>query len=153
SGSGVPFTGGASVWAEVTRPGGTTVTVALTPGTSDDGEFTGSFVATAVGDYRIRVRGSGTPGRGVPFTRERTLSAGAWRGGDTPPRGGPGDLGSALDEHNRWWCALLRCVLLTLAGKDALMKRWRELGLDPREFVKCVELLCQDTPDVPPRLA
>jgi len=144
TGSGVPFTGGAYVWAEVTRPGGTTVTLALTP---DGEEFTGSFVATAVGDYRIRVRASGNTGRGFPFARERTLSAGVWHGGDTPPRGGPGDLGGALDEHNRRWCALLRCVLATLAGKDALMKRWRELGIDPREFIKCVELLCQETPE------
>jgi hypothetical protein len=116
--------------------------VALTPG---DDEFTGSFAANVIGDYRIRVRATGTAGRGHPFTRERTAWAGVWRGGDTPPPGGPGDFGGALAEHDRRWCAVLRCVLLTLSGNDRLMKWWSELGLDPREFLKCVESLCTDT--------
>ncbi|WP_290062247.1 LodA/GoxA family CTQ-dependent oxidase [Amycolatopsis solani] len=137
--AGIPVTAGMSVQAEITRPGGARTTLALTPG---DDEFTGSFVATVPGDYGIRVRATGTAGRGHPFARERTLWAGVWRGGDTPPPGGPGDLGGALAEHDRRWCAVLRCVLLTLAGNDRLMERWRELGLDPKEFLKCVELLC-----------
>lgn len=142
--AGIPFTAGAHLRAEVTRPGGGMITVPLV---EDGDEFTGSFTATAVGEYPIRVRATGTTDRGHPFTRERALSSAVWRGGDTPPRGGPDDLGNVLEEHNRRWCALLRCVLLTLSRNERLMERWKELGIDPREFVKCVELLCQETGD------
>ncbi|MET8850102.1 LodA/GoxA family CTQ-dependent oxidase [Amycolatopsis sp. NPDC004625] len=143
--SGIPLTADATVWAEITRPGGAASTLALTP---DGDEFTGSFVAHTIGDHQIRVRAGGRTGRGHLFTRERTLWAGVWRGGDTPPRGGPGDVGGALAEHDRRWCALLRCVLLTLAANDRLMRRWNEYGVDPKEFLKCVEALCRDaSPD------
>jgi hypothetical protein len=141
SAAGVPLTQAANLTAEITRPGGTVATVSLAP---DGEQFAGSFVATGIGDYRIRVRAVGTTSRGFPFTRERVLSAGVWRGGDTPPRGGPDDVGAAIDEHDRRWCAALRCILLTLAGNDALMRRWGEVGFDPRELLRCVELLCGD---------
>jgi hypothetical protein len=138
--AGIPATSEVYVWAEVTRPGGTRFTLPLTA-TGD--EFTASFVANAAGEYPIRVRASGTTGRGHPYQRERSLSAGVWRGGDTPPPGGPGDIGGALAEHDRRWCAMLRCLLSTVAGHERLMHHAKELGVDPHEFLKCVELLCR----------
>jgi hypothetical protein len=90
------------------------------------------------------VRASGRTDRGQRFTRERALSAGVWRGGDTPPRGGPGDGSTIAGDNRRRWCAFLHCVLATLAGNEVLLRRWRELGIDPREFLKCVELLCRE---------
>lgn len=142
SGAGIPFTSHATVRADVTRPGGSMFTLTLQP---QGDQFTAAFTASVPGDYQIRVRAAGTTDRGNPFTRERTLSAGVWRGGDTPPRGGPGDVGSIVDDGRRRLCALLRCMLLTLAGSDALVRRWKELGIDPREFLKCLEALCRET--------
>lgn len=143
SAAGIPFTAGAHVRAEISKPGGGAVfTMTLQP---QGDEFVGKFTATMPGEYQIRVMASGRTDRGQPFTRERTLSAAVWRGGDMPPRGGPGDIGGIIDEGRRRWCAFLRCILLTLPKNDALIKRWRELGIDPREFVKCVELLCRDS--------
>jgi L-Lysine epsilon oxidase N-terminal/L-lysine epsilon oxidase C-terminal domain/von Willebrand factor type A domain len=141
SAAGIPFTANAHVQADITKPGGALSTVTLWP---QGDEFLASFTTTLAGDYRIRVRATGQTDRGNPFTREKTLSAGVWRGGDTPPRGGPGDIGSVLDDNRRRWCAFLRCILSMLAKDEALLKRWRELGIDPREFIKCVELLCRD---------
>jgi hypothetical protein len=141
SAAGIPFTAGSHVRADITKPGGAALTLTLQP---QGDEFVGKFIATAPGEYQIRVMASGRTDRGLPFTRERTLSAGVWRGGDTPPRGGPDDIGSIIDDGRRRWCAFLRCVLLTLSKNDALIKRWRELGIDPNEFVKCVELLCRE---------
>ena len=139
--AGIPFTADTYVRADITRPGGSMTTLNLQP---QGDEFVATFVASTPGDYQIRVRASGWTGRGQPFTRERALSAGVWRGGDTPPRGGPGDIGTIFDDNRRRWCAFLRCVLATLGGNDVLLKRLRELGIDPREFLKCVELLCRE---------
>jgi hypothetical protein len=141
SAAGIPFTAGSHVRADITKPGGAALTLTLQP---QGDEFVGKFIATAPGESQIRVMASGRTDRGLPFTRERTLSAGVWRGGDTPPRGGPDDIGSIIDDGRRRWCAFLRCVLLRLSKNDALIKRWRELGIDPNEFVKCVELLCRE---------
>lgn len=143
SAAGIPFTANSYVRADVTRPGGTTFTVNLR---SQGEQFTGSFAASVPGDYQIRMRANGLTDRGNAFTRERALSAGVWRGGDTPPRGGPNDIGTIVDGERARWCAFLKCVLATLSRNDPLMKRLHELGLDPRDFQKCVELLCPDTP-------
>jgi len=143
SAAGIPFTANAYVRADIKAPGGTTSTVDLRP---QGEQFAASFATPVPGDYQIRVRANGFTDRGNAFTRERALSAGVWRGGDTPPRGGPNDLGSVLDGERARWCAFLKCVLATLSRNDPLMKRWHELGIDPREFQKCVELLCPDTP-------
>ncbi len=141
SAAGIPFTAGSFVRAEVLKPGGSLMTVNLQP---QDDEFIGTFTTTAPGEYQIRLRASGHTDRGLPFTRERALSVGVWRGGDAPPRGGPGDVRDIIDEERRRRCAFLRCILLTLARNETLVKKWRELGIDPREFLKCVELLCQE---------
>lgn len=144
--AGIPFTVDARVRAEVTRPGGTMVTVDLQP---QNDEFVGSFTTTAPGEYRIRMRADGRTDRGHRFTRERALSVGVWRGGDAPPRGGPGDLGDVIEDERRRRCAFLRCLLLTLSKNEAALKRWRELGVDPRDFLKCVELLCGEEANAP----
>jgi hypothetical protein len=141
SAAGIPFTAGSHVRAEITKPGGTISTLNLNP---RGDEFFGTFTTTAPGEYQIRLRATGRTDRGFPFTRERTLSAGVWRGGDTPPRGGPGDIGNFFDDERRRRCAFLRCLLLTLSKNDALLKRWHEFGIDPRDFIKCVELLCNE---------
>ena len=51
---------------------------------AEPGEFEGSFRTTAAGVYRVRVRARGRTRAGRPFTRERTVTAAVWRGGDDP---------------------------------------------------------------------
>ena len=75
-------------------------------------------------------------------------SVGVWRGGDTPPRGGPNDIGTIIEDERRRRCAFLRCLLQTLSKNEVLRKRLHEWGIEPRDFLKCLDLLCKDT--VPP---
>jgi hypothetical protein len=122
--SGVPVSGDPYVWAEVTRPDGSVVTVVLDPFAA--GEFEASFRTTAPGVYRIRVRARGRTRIGRPFTRERTLTAAVWRGGDNPPPVGGGDS---------CCCELLSCVLKGF--DDKLIERLRRLGFDLDALRKC----------------
>ena len=88
--SALPVEGDPFVWAEVTRPGGSSVTVTLAA--DHPGEFSGSFPADRPGVYAIRVRARGRTRVGRPFTREQTVTAAVWRGGDVvvdPGSGGP----------------------------------------------------------------
>lgn len=78
--SGIPLAQGARVWAEVTRQDGSTVTVMLDE--LDDGQFSAQFSTTQPGVYRFRILVRGETIFGEPFTREKTLTAAVWRGGD-----------------------------------------------------------------------
>ena len=46
--------------------------------------FVISFTAYVAGIYNCRFMASGTTLRGKPFTREQTLTAAVWNGGDNP---------------------------------------------------------------------
>lgn len=96
---GVPVEGRAVVNVQVTRPDGSVVTHAL--GEEPDGNFEKVFTANMSGVYNCRFMASGVTMRGKPFTREQTLTAAVWNGGDNPrtPTGNeneggrPGNLG------------------------------------------------------------
>jgi von Willebrand factor type A domain len=78
--SGIPFSTGVQVWAEVNRPDGTNTNLTLNP--QVENQFTASFIANLPGVYRVRIRAHGTNVAGEPFTREKTLTAAVWRGGE-----------------------------------------------------------------------
>src|SRR5262249_40606759 len=84
--AGIPMSGSlrkapARVWADVTLPrGGTTLRLAA----NSHGQFEGRFTATQPGIYRFRIRAGGTTSIGEVFTREKTLTAAVWRGGNAP---------------------------------------------------------------------
>jgi hypothetical protein len=128
--SGVPVDGDPYVWAEVTRPDGSVVT--LTFNATGPGEFAGSFGTTAPGVYRVRVRARGRTRLGRPFTRERTVTAAVWRGGDDSGSTG-GQGGGHLDDA---LCKLLACLL-----KDGVFdeKVLRKLGIDLDKARKCLK--------------
>ncbi len=132
--SGLPVDGDPYVWAEITRPDG--ATVSLTFDVAGPGEFAGTFGTTASGVYRVRVRARGRTRSGRPFTRERTVTAAVWRGGDDPDSpGGPsgaGDGGETL-------CRLLSCLLEDGIVDEKLAERLRHLGIDLGRARKCLE--------------
>jgi hypothetical protein len=141
--SGLPLETAASVWAEWTRPDGSQGTVALAR--SDPGEFSGQFVAAQVGVHRLRVRAGGQTRNGLPFTRERTLTAAVWHGGDRDGRGGAGDrLIDELRQRDERLCKLLDC-LLTRGGviEPELEKRLRAAGVDLDHLRKCLAGHCR----------
>jgi hypothetical protein len=82
--SGRPARSGAQVWAHVTRPDGTIARVELAE--QDPSRFTGTFATTIPGVYGVRMRAMGRSAKLFSFQRERTLTAGVWRGaGAAPP--------------------------------------------------------------------
>ncbi|TCC24035.1 LodA/GoxA family CTQ-dependent oxidase [Kribbella sindirgiensis] len=124
--SGVPVEGDPSVWADVTRPDGSLVTLSLAP--VGPGEFAGTFGTTLPGVYRIRVRARGRTRVGRPFTRERTLTAAVWRGGDNPPIPSGGDT----------FCEWLSCLFKDGVIDEKLIERLRRLGFDLDALRKCL---------------
>jgi hypothetical protein len=78
--SGIPFSAGVQVWAEVNRPDGTNSSLTLS--LQGENQFTASFVAHLPGVYRVRIRAHGKTVAGELLTREKTLTAAVWRGGE-----------------------------------------------------------------------
>ena len=142
--SGIPLEGGGQVWAEVTAPAGTTMTVAMPEGTG--GRFAAAFDANAVGVYRIRVRAAGTTRGGEPFAREKTLTAAVWRGGDqvTDPRTNPQVIVDYLRERDERLCKLLTCLFRRDGAiTPEFERRLLDLGLDVNSVRKCLAELCR----------
>jgi hypothetical protein len=114
--AGVPMPAcAARAWAEVTGPDGQ-IEVPL----ERDGDgWTGRFTASAPGVWATRVRARGMTGAGHAFTREATLTAGVWRGGDrvVPPRTPDGGAEPpAVDDEALARCLKRLCARLDDAG-------------------------------------
>ena len=115
---GVPVEGRAVVNVEVTRPDGSLVVYALTE--EPEGNFERAFIANMTGIYNCRFMASGTTMRGKPFTREQTLTAAVWNGGDDPrtPTGNeneggrPGGTGPGRDPNTDVECCRAQIRLL-----------------------------------------
>ena len=138
--SGLPLDGSATVWAELTRPDGTSTTLSFLA--TEPGHFAADFVAGSTGTYRLRVRARGQTRRGLPFTRERSLTAAVWRGGDHDADTSTGHGGRPNGGHDRL-CELLEC-LLARGGviEPELEKRLRAAGLDIDALRKCLAGHC-----------
>lgn len=141
--SGIPMGIGATVWAEWTRPDGSRGQIAMS-GSSDEGRFHGSFVAAQAGVHRLRVRAAGQSRDGLPFQRERTLTAAVWHGGNRDADLGGDRLLDELRERDARLCRLLDCLL----GRDGVIdagleKRLREAGVDLDHLRKCIAAHCR----------
>jgi hypothetical protein len=134
--SGIPLDSQAAVWADVTRPDGSSFTLVLLA--TEPGRHAASFIAGSPGVHKLRLRARGQTRKGMTFTREQTLTAVAWRGGDRDPVQGGGRGHESL-------CEWLEC-LLRRGGviQPELEKRLREAGLDLDALRKCVAGHCND---------
>ena len=126
----------ATVWAEVTAPGGTVDQLDFSPGGD---HWTGTFVAAHPGIYRIRVRTRGRTRSAVGFDREQTLTATVWRGAGEPgdPASSPGGSGSGSD--GGCWCDLLECLFGGKVLSAELIKRLLESGVDIKALTECLD--------------
>jgi hypothetical protein len=144
--SGIPLAQHAQVWAEVTRPNGGTSSLAMAEG--EDGQFTASYTTAAPGVYRFRIRANGTTFSAEPFTREKTLTAAVWRGGDhaSDPASGGQIIVDYLRERDARLCELLGCLLKRDGVLTArLEQRLRELDIDIDHVRKCLAGFCDAT--------
>ncbi|HEY1248289.1 MAG TPA: LodA/GoxA family CTQ-dependent oxidase [Nitrososphaera sp.] len=90
--SGISFSAGAQVTADVKRPDGTETNLTLI--LQSENQFTATFITSLPGVYQIRIRARGTARGGELFTRERTLTAAVWRGLDH--NSNPGNNGRVI---------------------------------------------------------
>jgi hypothetical protein len=130
---GVPVAARATCRAELTRPDNTQSTLALSE--TDPGVFEASITANHLGIYQFRILGEGKTFRGLPFTREQTLTGAVWRGGDNPPP-------SVKDDPNRHddrLCSLIACLLRNQEIVELLRKR----GVDPDQLRRCFAVVCR----------
>ncbi|MGR9046419.1 MAG: M64 family metallopeptidase [Gammaproteobacteria bacterium] len=127
--------GRVSVWAEIRRPDESLDSKTLSVGTED--RYTVSYALPLPGVYSIRVRARGETMHGMPFEREKTLTAVAVPGGD---RWDPND------PKRDTICELINCLRRSGAINTELIRKLRELGLDLNAFLKCFEYLCRSTP-------
>jgi Common central domain of tyrosinase len=131
---GIPVENRAVVGAVMQRPDATSATLAMPE--IEPGVFGADFHAALAGVYHVRVGASGTTLRGVPFTREQTLTGAITYGGDRPPRT------SADDSHGRdqALCRLLECLL----ADKKLRKALGRLGVDHKRVERCLRRYCKE---------
>ena len=132
----VPYRGNADVWADVTRPDGSDFSINL--GQLYPGLWEADITAKEAGIYKARVRATGGTSGGTPFTREKSLTATIFSGGDNPrnePR--PGTGGGLQDRE--FYCRLIKCLL-----EDKSVRHWMKRNkLDLRGFKKCLKKACK----------
>lgn len=127
--SGIPEENPAFVWAEIAAPGNQSFQITLSR--TEQGNYSGHFVANQVGLYRARVRAAGTTLRGFPYRREQTVTAAVWVGGNSQGRPGS-DPGDKL-------CDFLKCVfgekwVVSIQAEELL----RKLGFDLTSLRRCL---------------
>jgi hypothetical protein len=136
--SGIPLAGRAQVWAEVTPPSGSTITLPMPEGAN--GQFAAQFATTSPGVYPVRIRARGATQGGKPFTREKTLTAVVWRGGGSASDPGPGH-----QNGDARLCDLLQCFVQRDGVISAeLEKRLHGLGIDIKRLRKCLTKYCRN---------
>ena len=167
----VPVSGRANVWAEVTRPDGFALTLAMPQ--VEAGRFEASFLCGISGLYTCRVRAQGTTLYGSAFQREQALTAAVYPGGgnqdgtggprddgsgDSHPGGRPGDgnpggdgrhpggrnpAAGPCDCTDPFWCQLIRCLMSGAVFSPHLLAVMKERGFNLEALLRCLSAHCQ----------
>ncbi|MCL7942292.1 hypothetical protein M8009_18625 [Halomonas sp. ATCH28] len=130
---GVPTAGRGTSRVELIRPDFSPSTLAMSE--VQPGVFEVSFDANAQGVYQFRILAEGWTLRGLPFTREQTLTGAVLRGGDNPPPTMKGDPDARGDRI----CRLIDCLLQQKSVKEALQKA----GIGAGELRRCLDQYCR----------
>jgi hypothetical protein len=131
---GLPVERRAEVRAELLLPDNTSTVLALTE--VEPGVFEASTVASMQGIYRFRIMASGVTLRGMPFTREQTLTGAVFQGGDKP-------LPTSRDDprtRDEQLCHLLECII----ASDAFSKFFSQNGVNVEALAKCIRQFCKE---------
>ncbi len=130
----------ADVQAEVQLPDNTRIVLPLSE--AEPGIFEASTPAPIQGIYYFRVMASGATLRGTRFTREQTLTAAVFQGGNNPLPTGQDDP-RTRDEQV---CRLLDCLL----KNESIQRFLHERGIDAESLLKCVHGFCNERLARPP---
>jgi hypothetical protein len=128
---GVPVDHRAAVTIALTDPAGGTATIGMTE--TQPGRFEAAAVLAAEGVYLVRVMASGLTFSGVPFTREQTLTAAVFIGGDQPLPTTPPRQTSPL-------C----CIIKNLTETESAIRFLDQHGLNAAEIRKTIGRCCAD---------
>lgn len=132
----VPLQTTATVWAQITNPDQSTERLKLEK--IDAGNYSASFSTSLAGVYTCRVRAEGLTGSGMPFTREKTLSAGVYYGNYNPvPPPKPDET----------LCHLIECLLSDKVLDREAEKRFSEMGINLKHLKECISRVCADKPN------
>lgn len=135
--SGIPGVNQGYVWAEVKSPNGTTVNVVMPK--TETGEYVGHYTTSMPGVYDFRIRAIGASQSGERFTREKTLTAAVWRGGDTPVDPTGGHKGTET-----YFCELLQCLLRKNGAiTPELERRLHDMGFNLARVRECIAAVCK----------
>jgi hypothetical protein len=104
------------------------------------GRYAAPYATSLAGVYVFRVRAEGLTAGGSAWTRESTLTAGVFRkrsgNGGSDGMGGKGSL-----------CEWLQCLLKDHSVlTESAWKHLRELGVDVKLLLECLDELCPDVP-------
>lgn len=130
----VPFAADAAVWAEITRPDLSTMSIKLERVSA--GEYSSAFIASSAGVYPCRIRAEGYFNSKDKFTREKTLTAGVYYG----------DYSTTPRERDNVMCELLHCLTSNKVLSGRATEKLRELGIDLKAFEECLKKQCPEMP-------
>lgn len=137
----VPVVNRASVTAYVTKPDVSTTTLTLKE--TGPGFFETEFKTTTSGNYSFRLIAKGSTIKGRPFTREKTVTAGVFIGGDKyDDNNNFSSLVDLLNERDKRFCELLNCIFSHGAINEKFEKRLAESGIDLKHLRECLKKYC-----------
>src|SRR6266705_263469 len=129
----VPLQSDAVVWAQITNPDQSTFDLRLPR--VDAANYSASFNTSLPGVYICRVRAEGLTSKGLPFTREKTLSVGVYYGNydPVPP-----------PKPDEFICHLIECFLSDKVLSATAVKRIAEMGIDLKHLRQCIAKACAE---------
>jgi hypothetical protein len=137
----LPVVKRASVTANITKPDLSSSTLSLNE--TQPGFFEAEYKTINSGNYSFRVIAKGVTIKGKPFTREKTVTAGVFIGGDKyDDTNNISSLIDFLQERDKRFCELLNCIFSHGVLKEDLEKRLREIGIDLNNLRECLKKYC-----------
>ena len=129
----VPLPTNAVVWAQITNPDQSTVDLKFQK--FNEKTHTASFKTTRAGVYLCRIRAEGLTRKGLPFTRERTITAGVYYGNYNP---------LPQPKHGEDVCRLIHCLFSEETLSPVAAKKLSELGINLKYLRDCITKICPE---------
>lgn len=137
----VPVANRADITAHITRPDSSNTTLALKE--TEPGVFEAEFKTTASGNYSFRLIAKGSTLKGRPFTREKTVTAGVFIGGDKyDTNNNFSSLVDFLNERDKRFCELLNCIFSHGVLNEKFEKKLADEGIDLKHLRECLKQYC-----------